>query len=636
MDYTQAATVLQADLPTHGAAIRTPGEKLRVFNRRRVLLTALVTPSLAVLPVRPAGAWLGYDFSDANALLVRDRADGIRVLSAAGNIIGALGAYYAPPVPRAQLPPHLIYALVAQEDRHFLGDSWLRVGGLDLRGVGRAMVSDLKHFRISQGGSTLTQQLLKDAFLRHDNKYARKIEEFALAPGLDHALTKDQIIFVYLNRIYFGSAAYGIGAAAKVYFDKPASHLSLHESAALIQAVPRPGKYNIRVEPEQATLRTHKLLDEMVALGFLSKRRAASAKRQSLHLAPDGRAGEGFFPKSKQHAWYATHTAVEIQSVFGAVPGVKSTKTYLDEALQSICTTVLARSLRVWGTRLGIEQGAVVALKPDGKIVALVGGSDYAESQWNNATQAVRQPGSAFKLFVYLHALQRGLRPTDEISNEGPLTYHGGSVRNHDDKYSERITLAEALARSSNVVAVRLAEGHEAEIWKLARRFGIPGEFAAKDNLALGTRELTLLQLTAAYATVANLGLPAVPYSFDSIDTDLGRVMHVPPRKPERVIDQATALMMQDLLTGVLRPGGTAAAANPGIWAAGKTGTTNNFRDAWFIGFTHSLVVGVWMGNTSSNPMKDVYGGGLPARLWREIIEFEHRSASPYRAVAAN
>jgi penicillin-binding protein 1A len=619
------------------ASQETLGNSCQPDLRRRFFVKGLVlAPLLTALDGGRAEAgvesWFGFDFSDADALLFHNRRNGIRVLDRQGRFVGARGAYYGPPLPFEKIPPHVILLLVAQEDRRFFADSGLRIGGIDLAGIGRAIAVNVRNGRVSQGGSTLTQQVLKDVFLRDHGKWERKVEEFVLAPGLDASLTRAQIVFLYLNRVSFGSETYGIEAAARAFFDKPAQSLTLHEAAALIQALPAPNRWNIRRNPDIAGRRAQLLLDSAVALGevpglgAITAKAAAAAVKQPIKAVPGRQFHGGFYPERPHHGWYVGHAESESRIFDVATEGVRTIETFLDRDLQHMAHTVLANALAKQGARAGVDQGAVVAMRPNGQIVALVGGPDYTRSEWNNATRARRQPGSAFKLFVYLAALERGMRPADYVPDHGPIKLSSGQiVHNHDARYRGDITLAEALAHSSNVAAIMLIRRHVGQVIELARRLGITAELEQIEGLALGVKEVTLLEMVRAYATVANNGVLPAARSIARVRDDTARQAFHPEadrRKP--VLKPEIARMMQEMLTGVVRRG-TAAAANPGIWAAGKSGTTDLYRDAWFIGFTRGLVVGVWMGNERQQPMKGVTGGGLPAQVWRDIILFDAR-----------
>ncbi len=618
-----------------------PIERLRNSGfsslRRRLLLQGLVVaPVFTAIRSSRADTWLGYDFEDADKLLLHNRRNGIRFLDPKGRFIGSRGAYYGPPLPYKKIPSHLILLLVAQEDRHFLTNSGLRIGGLDLAGIGRAIAVNIRSGRFSQGGSTLTQQVLKEVFLRDHGKLERKLEEFVLAPGLEGSLTKAQIVFLYLNRVNFGSETYGVEAAARAFLDKPAQHLTLHEAAVLIQALPAPNRWNIRINAAKARERARTLLEKAAGLGSIpglgsiSSKEAAIAIKQPVRAVANRQFHGGFYPEHPHHGWYIGHAELESRVFDVSREGVRTVETLLDRDLQHLAHTALTKVLAKSDGSSGVEQGAVIAMRPNGQIVAIVGGVDHTKSEWNNATQARRQPGSAFKLFVYLAALERGMRPTDYVSDDGPITVQSGlEVQNDGALYRGRITLADALAYSSNVAAIELIRGHVKQVIEIAKRLGITAELDEVDGLALGVNEVRLLEMVTAYAAIANNGILPVSRTVERIKDDAGKhAFHPEADRAKRVLKPEIAKAMREMLTGVVRKG-TGAAANPGIWAAGKSGTTDDYRDAWFIGFTRSLVVGVWMGNEKQRPMNRVTGGGLPAQIWRDIILFDARRRKP-------
>ena len=591
--------------------------------RRNLLLGFTLATITEIVNSAPARAWLGYDFNDVNTLLRFNRQSGIRVLDAAGHFVGARGAYYAPPLEYEQMPRYLVLALVAQEDRCFFNDCLLRIGGLDLRAIGRAVIAAMKNGKASQGASTITQQVLKEIFLKEHNKYVRKVEEAALAPGLDLSLTKSDILFLYLNRVYFGAGAYGIEAASRVFFGKPAQHLGLTESVLLIQALPAPSNWNLRKNPNLASTRAASLLATMRELGFITQKQAISASTQRVRAILDHSVDGGYYPYSLQHGWYIRAAESESEHLLEDQSGVKTLRTHLDLQLQNRCQTVLSSVIARYGRAMNVNSGAVIAMKPDGRILALVGGANYSANQFNAAIGAHRQPGSAFKIFVYLAALERGVSPDDYIADDGPLEYSSGTViDNYNHLYRGTITVADALAYSSNVAATRLIHKHIDEVIEMARRLGVKGPLKYDDGLALGISEVTLLELTAAYATIANDGILAIPYTVASMEDNMGQAVL---RKEEgrRVLSRMVAEAMSVMLEGVVQKG-TGAAARPGVWAAGKTGTTTDYRDAWFIGFTRQIAVGVWLGNRENEPMAKVTGGSLPAQIWRDIIQYYH------------
>jgi len=580
---------------------------------RRQFLALL---SLAAAAPREAEA---LDFINADRLIADNRENGVRVLSAQGEFVGARGAYYGPPVPFAQLPRHLINALVASEDRRFY-EHW----GLDPRSMARAVWSTLSGR--TQGGSTLTQQTIKEIYLKEHSPIVRKLlEEPVLAPILELNLSKEEILFVYLNRVFFGGSAYGIEAAARVYFDKYARDLSILESAMMVGLLPAPNRYNPHRNLELSRDRGFRVIGQMVEAGFLTRRAAERAKAQRLAIAPSRSAWGGFYPRSTQIGWFARWAEAEANANAPAAErnGTRTIATTLDLRLQASAERHLEQALRQHTRARGIEEGAVVVMRHDGAVVALVGGRDYRRKEWDHATQARRQPGSIAKIFVYLAALQRGATPDSGVS-DAALTLGGRPVRNFDDTYLGEIPLSAALERSSNTAAVRLAMQDTGAVREVIEALNVArAPDGEAGDLALGSFGARLVDLTAAFASIANDGAMVVPYCVQRVQDSAGTetLVRVLPARPQvrQVLEARHAATMRRMLAGVVQRG-TGRAANPGFWAAGKTGTTTDYRDAWFIGFTEQYVAGVWLGNSDNRPMQGISGGGLPAQIWRAVM----------------
>lgn len=559
------------------------------------------------------------EFTDANRLVVDNRENGVRLLSAQGEFIGARGAYYGPPVPFAQLPRHLINALVASEDRRFY-EHW----GLDPRAMARAVWSTLTGR--TQGGSTLTQQTIKEIYLKEHSPIIRKLlEEPVLAPILELNLSKEDILFVYLNRVFFGGSAYGIEAASRVYFNKYARSLSILEAAMMVGLLPAPNRYNPHRNFELSRDRGFRVIEQMVEAGSLSRAAADRARQEKIVIAPSRSAWGGVYPRGTQIGWFArwAENEANANSTIAARRGTRTISTTLEMRIQSIAERHLQQALRQHSRARQIEEGAVVVMRYDGAVVALVGGRDYRQKEWDHATQARRQPGSVAKLFVYLAALQDGDTPDTRVS-DAALTLGGRSVRNFDDRYLGDIPLAEALEKSSNTAAVRLAVRNAGAVRSLIRTLNIGHDPEGEaGDLALGTYEARLVDLTAAFASVANQGRMVVPYAVQKVQDSAGTetLTRVLPEASEvrQVMAAQHAETMRQMLAGVVRRG-TGKAADPGFWAAGKTGTTTANRDGWFIGFTEQYVAGVWLGNSDNKPMLGVSGGGLPAQIWRAVM----------------
>jgi penicillin-binding protein 1A len=566
------------------------------------------------------------ELADANRLVTENREDGLRVLSARGEFIGARGAYYGPPVPFAQLPKHLIDALVASEDRRFY-EHW----GLDPRAMARAVWSTL--MGRTQGGSTLTQQTIKEIYLKKHSPIVRKLlEEPVLAPLLDLNMSKENILFVYFNRVYFGGSAYGIEAAARVYFGKYARNLSILESAMMVGLLPAPNRFNPHRNFQLSQDRGFRVIEQMVDANYLTRPAADRARSQKITVAASKSAWGGVYPRGTQTGWFArwAENEANANSVVAARKGTRTITTTLDLRIQAVAERHLEQALRQHARTRQIEEGAVVVMRYDGAVVALVGGRDYKRTEWDHATQARRQPGSVAKLFVYLAALQQGSTPDTEVS-DAALTLGGRPVRNFDDTYLGDVSLAAALEKSSNTAAVRLAMQNANAVRNLIKTMNMTGDLEGEaGDLALGTYEVSLVGLTAAFASVANRGRMVVPYSVLRVHDATGAetLTRVLPARSEirQTIQPEHADVMRQMLAGVVQRG-TGKAADPGFWAAGKTGTTTANRDAWFIGFTEQYVAGVWLGNGDSRPMLGVSGGGLPAQIWRAIMIDAAKSA---------
>lgn len=581
---------------------------ITVGRRGFLALAGLGALGATTASVTPANA---LELADPQRLVIDNREPGVRIIGRRGDFVAARGAYYAPAVPHAQLPTHLVRALVATEDQRFYEHF-----GLDPRGIARALLSTISGRR--QGGSTLTQQALKEVYLRRYNVFLRKaIAEPVLAPLLELNMSKDDILFVYLNRVFFGGAAYGVEAASRVYFAKSARDLTVMEAATLVALLPAPNRFNPHRNPDFATERANRVIERMVEQGYFGRAEADRAKARPLSLAQPRSAWGGFHPGGVQVGWFARHAEQEANAACEERLGTRTVLTTLDSRLQRAAERHLGDALR---RNPSIEEGAIVVMRPDGAILAMVGGRDYRATEWNHATQARRQPGSVAKLFVYLAALERGMTP-EQVVSDARLDIGGRPVRNFDDRYLGDVSMLAALARSSNTAAVRLAASHLPAVRDIARRLGVAADLSGEaGDLALGTYGATLLELTAAYATLASGGLPVEPYCVEEVRGNDGSRVYIRaagPRDP--VVRPQHVRGMRRMLAEVVRSG-TGRAANPGVWAAGKTGTTTGNRDAWFIGFTDRLVAGVWLGNTSSAPMSGVTGGGLPARIWRAVI----------------
>ncbi len=519
------------------------------------------------------------------SLALEDRSG--RVFANYGDVVGE-------PLRLADMPAWLPAAAVAVEDRRF----WQHPG-FDPIGLTRAVWVNLTSGRVVQGGSTITQQVAKNLFLTNARTFRRKVQELLLTLWLERKFSKREILEIWLNRVYLGAGTWGVDAAARMYFGVSARRVTLWQ-AAMLAGLPRaPSRFNPRVDPSAAAARAREVLAAMADTGAITAEQARAAGAQIA------------FPAAQLLAagWFADWVADDAEAV---TPQDTDTtlRTTLDARLQSVAETRLAALLEGPGAAAGVTQGAVVALDAaTGAVRAMVGGRDYRAGSFNRAVLARRQPGSAFKPFVWLAALEKGVRPDDTVL-DGPIRIGTWSPGNFERQYLGEITVEEALAQSINTSAVRLLQkaGGPRAVAHVAARLGVAGRLPNDASLALGTGEVGLLELTASYAAFFNGGLRVVPYGVEAMRT-----------APQPVLDPDLAAMMARMLTAVVSRGTGRAAAVAGHLVAGKTGTTQDYRDAWFVGRYDGLVMGIWLGNDDNRPMRSVQGGGLPARLFRDI-----------------
>ncbi len=554
-------------------------------------------------------AWFLFDLPPIDPVFSATRQPSIVVLDRHGAEIAVVGGRHGRVARVSELPPHLIAAFLAVEDRRFRSHF-----GLDPVGLVRAAWVNLKAGRVVQGGSTITQQLAKTLFLSPERSLKRKIQEAALSLWLESKYTKDQILSIYLNRIYFGAGAYGIEAAARAYFGKSARDVTLYEAALLAGLPKAPSRYAPSRNPDLAHRRTQVVLRAMRVVGFLSEGQWKNAHEREV---PQGLVRSGP-PRSARY--FTDWILPRARAIVGNRGQDIIVRTTLDLGLQTHGEGVLVAGLQTTGKSRQVDQAALVSMTSDGAIRAMIGGRDYGDSQYNRVTQAYRQPGSAFKLFVYLAALEAGFTPEETVIDE-PVAVDGWSPSNYSGTYTGAMTVSEALSQSVNSIAVKLTEavGRD-EVIAVARRLGITGPLPGGPALALGVGEVNLLDLCAAYAVFNNDGYGVWPYGIEDIRTREGGILYQRRGSgPGRAVagDQVARLRM---MLGQVVKTGTGRAALLERPVAGKTGTSQNFRDAWFIGFDEERVTGVWLGNDDARPMDKVTGGGLPARLWRDFM----------------
>jgi len=548
--------------------------------------------------------WLIYDLPRPEQAFEAVRRPSLRLVDRSGQLFASFGDVVGEPLHLADMPPFLPAAAVAIEDRRFYQHH-----GIDLLGVARAAWTNLTAGRVVQGGSTLTQQVAKTLFLSGARTWRRKAQELLLTLWLEEHFTKREILEIWLNRVYFGAGAFGVDAAARLYFGISARRLALWQ-AAMLAGLPRaPSRFNPLANPEAAKARARQVLAAMVAVGAI-RPEAAKQAAGAMVLPAAGNAQAG---------WFADWVAEELQPVLP--PGKDAlVRTTLDLRMQRVVEHSLTGLLQGPGAEAGAGQGAVVVLEAaSGAVRAMAGGRNYRQSPFNRATLAHRQPGSTFKPFVWLTALEHGARPEDPVL-DAPLRIGNWQPENFEKHYLGHVSLQEALAQSANTAAVRLLlqSGGPEAVARVAHRLGIESTLPEDASLALGTGDVSVLEMTAAYAPFFNGGRRVTPTGLAALEID-GKATPLPQKPPRQVISREHAAMMARMLAAVVEEGTGRAAAIRGRWVAGKTGTTQDFRDAWFIGATDGLLIGIWLGNDDGTPMRGVTGGSLPARLFREI-----------------
>jgi penicillin-binding protein 1A len=597
-----------------GARSRSPRRRPSSFRLiRRTFYWGTVLSLWALIAVVGVVAWYGLQLPHASSWTVPERPPNVRILSASGELIGHRGETAGEAVRLTDLPEHVGNAVIAIEDRRFRYHF-----GLDPVGLARAASRNLLAGRLVEGGSTLTQQLAKNLFLTPERSFRRKVQELVLALWLEARHSKDAILEMYLNRVYFGAGAYGVDAAARRYFDRPASRLTLAQAATLAGLLRAPSHYAPDRHPARAEARAATVLAVMAEEGLIGE-----AERRAAAAAP-ARAVTHHLGRSENYV--ADWVMDRLPAYVGAVEQDIVVETTIDLALQQAAERALVDTLAAEGGQYGVGQGALVAIDRTGAVRALVGGVDYAASQFNRATQARRQPGSAFKPFVYLTALESGLHP-DDVRTDGPVQIGNWRPENFSRDYRGPVTLREALAQSLNTVAARLtAELGPANVARTAQRLGVDSPLTVNATLALGTSEVSLLELTGAYATFANGGFAAHPQLISRIRTaDGAAIFERAGPGIERVMSLEHVAQMSDMLRATLERGTGRRAAIPGWPAAGKTGTSQAFRDAWFVGYTAELTAGVWVGNDNGAPTRRATGGNLPATIWSRFMAEAHR-----------
>ena len=585
--------------------------------RRRAALRVLFV-AFAWVMLTLGGGFLYFvsRLPDPVVLTLDDRPPNLTILAADGIVLAERGLRRGY-VRLDKLPPYLPQAVIATEDRRFYTHL-----GVDPIGLARAGFRNLVAGSVVQGGSTITQQLAKNLFLSPDRTVARKFEEVMYAIWLERRFTKDEILELYLNRVYFGGGTYGVEAAARRYFGRSARSVTLTQAALLAGLLKAPSRYAPTRNVELASARIDVVLQNMADAGYLTAAQAHEAAEQPLRLRSFG--DETGYP-------YAVDWVVEtLPEVAGNTEGDLIVETTIDAGLQRTAQATLRRKLDDEGQPLDVSQGAVVVMDTTGGIKALIGGRSYRSSPFDRAVKALRQPGSAFKPFVYLTALENGYTP-DSLADDEPVDVDGWSPKNHTGTYRGAVTLRDSFAQSINTVAVKLADDvGRPEVVRTARRLGIHTELHDRPSLALGTAEVTPLELVAAYVPFANGGEAVTPHIITRVRNSDGKLLYeFKPADLRRVVDESYVAEMNDMMNATLVSGTGRQAALPDQIAGGKTGTSQNSRDAWFVGYTAHYVCGVWVGNDDGSKMRNVTGGTLPAHIWHDIMAYAHQGKPP-------
>jgi penicillin-binding protein 1A len=608
------------DAPPPREAKPRPTKKSKPAGRSRFRLSvgrmaywALVCGLWGVIGLVGIVVWAGAHLPPIQSLEIPKRPPTIEIVGVDGSMLAQRGEMAGANIALKDLPPYLPKAFIAIEDRRFYHHF-----GIDPIGIARAVLANILHRGVSQGGSTLTQQLAKNLFLTQERTLARKLQEAELALWLERKYSKHEILELYLNRVYFGSGAYGVEAAAQRYFGKSARQVTLGEAAMLAGLVKSPSRLAPNRNPEGAEKRMQTVLAAMADAKFITD---AQAQAQIAHpMVTMKPAGAGTIN------YVADWIGEVLDDLVGQIDQSITVETTIDPKLQAAAEAAVIDELAAKSVKFNVSQGALVAMTPDGAVRAMVGGRNYAESQYNRAVTAKRQPGSAFKPFVYLTALEQGLTP-DTVRQDAPLDLKGWKPENYSREYFGPVTLTQALAHSLNTVAVRVGlEVGPKNVVRTAHRLGIASKLDPNPSIALGTSEVSMLELVGAYVPFANGGVGISPHVVTRIKTLDGKLLYL--RQPDQlgqVIDPRNVAMMNQMMQETLISGTAKKAEIPGWVAAGKTGTSQDFRDAWFIGYTAHLVTGVWLGNDDNSPTRKTTGGGLPVEVWTRFMRAAHQ-----------
>ena len=557
--------------------------------------------------------YIWFTLDQRGLLQIPERQPGEMILANDGTVLAQEGSFFGDAARISQLPPYVPNAVIAIEDRRFRSHF-----GIDPIGLARAMGRNLLAGHMMQGGSTLTQQLAKNLFLSPEKTATRKLQEAVLALWLESKFTKDEILQLYLNRVFFGSGATGIEQAAHTFFNKSANELTLMEAAKMAASLKAPTTYNPASNPDESDARARIVLQAMLDEGYVTREQVDAAENSETNVAdPNAQT-----PRQYAVDWIDAQLPQLVKSYDTSI----IIETTIDPAIQADAENALRKRLADNGKKLNVSQGAVVVMDTTGGVEALVGGRSYQRSQYNRAVKAQRQPGSAFKAFVYLAAMEHGFTP-DSVEVDEPVKIGGWSPENYKHKYLGEVSLEMAFAQSINTIAAKLAQAvGPATVAATAERLGITSPLGHDASIALGTSEVTPLELTSAFVPFANGGKAVQPYVIRRITTRDGKVLYQRQGSGLGEVMTDTELgEMNRMFRAVVREGTGVKARFGNFDIGGKTGTSQDYRDAWFVGFTPYYVAGVWLGNDDNSPTKNVTGGSLPAQIWRDVMEPAHQ-----------
>jgi penicillin-binding protein 1A len=559
-------------------------------------------------------AFYAKDLPDLTEFANNDRKPQITIRSADGVVLAKYGDLHGKSLTYSQIPQTLIEAVVATEDQRFFEHF-----GFDIFGIIRAHIKNMRAGRYVQGGSTISQQLAKVVYLTPEKTLKRKILEVMISLQLEHKFTKEQLLTLYLNRIYLGAGNYGIDAASRYYFGKKAEDMDLYESAIIAGMIKAPSRYSPANNPVLSFERAQFVLDRMEDEGYITKEQVKTA-------IPPVIIKRGFARGALKNPYFTDYVVSEIHELIENPNQDLNVYTTFDLHAQEVLEATVAAKMQD-SEKVNASQVAAIVMEPSGAIKAMIGGKGYDGSQFNRAVSSKRQPGSSFKVFVYTAAMENGYSPSDTFTDE-PISYPQGpglpawTPKNFDDKFRGSMTLEQAFSKSINTIAVQVSEAiGRHKVVEMAKRLGIESYIPSLPSIALGSTDLTLLELTQAYAHIANHGLKTKAFGILQITDKENNVLYEFEGTPlESMLDEKTVTTMKQMLASVVENGTGRNANIPFKMTYGKTGTSQDFKDAWFIGFTDELVAGFWVGNDDNRPMKRISGGTLPAIMWKDFV----------------